>query len=161
MGKIAAKNEESRDQFFMEQALQEAQKAYKIREVPIGAVVVADGEIVGRGYNLREQKQDPTLHAEMIALKEAANFFSSWRLDQCTLYVTLEPCSMCAGAVLQARIARLVFAAFDKKAGACGSLYNLLSDDRLNHQVPTESGVLAEKSSKLLKDFFAELRADG
>ncbi|ADQ13810.1 tRNA adenosine(34) deaminase TadA [Halanaerobium hydrogeniformans] len=146
------------DQKYMQMALAEARKAYQRAEVPIGAVVVCDDRVVGRGFNLREQTQDPTSHAEIIALKEAAKEQASWRLEDCQLYVTLEPCPMCAGAILQSRIKRLVYAAADPKAGAVKSLYQLLGDDRFNHQVEVVSGVMEAEAAQLLKDFFRELR---
>ncbi|MFW6308896.1 MAG: tRNA adenosine(34) deaminase TadA [bacterium] len=151
---------ESKSIKYMKLALKEARKALVQDEVPIGAVVVCDGEVIGRGFNLKEKEKDPTLHAEMIALREAARYLSSWRLDDCTLYVTLEPCPMCSGAILQSRIKKLVFGAFDKKAGTCGSLYNLVQDKRFNHYVELESGVLAGESKKLLQNFFRDLRRD-
>ncbi|SDH83005.1 tRNA adenosine(34) deaminase TadA [Halanaerobium congolense] len=143
---------------YMQMALAEARKAYQRAEVPIGAVVVCNDQVVGRGFNLREQTQDPTSHAEMIALREAAKNEASWRLEDCQLYVTLEPCPMCAGAILQSRIKRLVYGASDPKAGAVRSLYQLLDDNRFNHQVEVEAGVLEKESAQLLKDFFRELR---
>ena len=143
---------------YMQMALAEARKAYQRAEVPIGAVVVCNDQVVGRGFNLREQTQDPTSHAEMIALREAAKNEASWRLEDCQLYVTLEPCPMCAGAILQSRIKRLVYGASDPKAGAVRSLYQLLDDHRFNHQVEVEAGVLEKESAQLLKDFFRELR---
>ncbi|PXV70116.1 tRNA-adenosine deaminase [Halanaerobium congolense] len=143
---------------YMQMALAEARKAYQRAEVPIGAVVVCNDQVVGRGFNLREQTQDPTSHAEMIALREAAKNEASWRLEDCQLYVTLEPCPMCAGAILQSRIKRLVYGASDPKAGAVRSLYQLLDDNRFNHQVEVEPGVLEKESAQLLKDFFRELR---
>mgnify|MGYP006280945507 FL=1 len=146
------------DKQYMELALQEAQKALEMDEVPIGAIVICDGKIVGRGYNLKEELQDPTAHAEMIAIREASQNMGSWRLPECELYVTLEPCPMCIGAMIQARIKRLVYGASDEKGGATGSLYNLAEDERFNHQIEVVSGVLADKSSKMLKDFFRSLR---
>lgn len=143
---------------YMKMALAEARKAYQRAEVPIGAVVICNDQVVGRGFNLREQTQDPTSHAEMIALREAAANEASWRLEDCQLYVTLEPCPMCAGAILQSRIKRLVYGASDPKAGAVRSLYQLLDDDRFNHQVEVEAGVMEAESAQLLKDFFRELR---
>ena len=143
---------------YMKMALAEARKAYQRAEVPIGAVVVCNDQVVGRGFNLREQTQDPTSHAEMIALREAAANETSWRLEDCRLYVTLEPCPMCAGAILQSRIKRLVYGASDPKAGAVRSLYQLLDDERFNHQVEVEAGVMEKESAQLLKDFFRELR---
>lgn len=147
------------DLYFMSQALMEARKALELEEVPIGAVVVYEGKIIGRGYNLKERDNDPTAHAEIIALREAAQALSSWRLDGCQLFVTIEPCPMCAGAIVQARIARLVFGALDPKAGAAGSLYNIIKDERLNHRVTeVKSGVLAQESRQLMQDFFKKLR---
>lgn len=144
--------------WFMEQALVEAKKALQIAEVPIGAVVVHDGEIVGRGYNQRELLQDPTAHAEIIAIREAAKTLKSWRLTNTTLYVTLEPCPMCAGAIVNSRIKTLVFGTTDPKAGAISSLMNLVQDIRLNHRVEVIEGVAKEQCSQLLKDFFRDLR---
>lgn len=143
---------------YMKMALAEARKAYQRAEVPIGAVVVCNDQVVGRGFNLREQTQDPTTHAEIIALREAAKNEASWRLENCQLYVTLEPCPMCAGAILQSRIKRLVYGASDPKAGAVRSLYQLLDDNRFNHQVDVEARVMEKESAQLLKDFFRELR---
>lgn len=148
----------SADRKYMNAALNEARKALEKEEVPIGAVVVHGDEVIGRGYNLRETDQDPVAHAEIIALREASQNLSSWRLSECTLYVTIEPCPMCAGAILQARIQRLVYGAEDPKAGAVNSLYRLLDDERLNHRVEVEQGVMAEEGSRLLKDFFRRLR---
>ena len=146
------------DKQYMELAIKEAKKALGIGEVPIGAIVIYNGEIVGRGYNLKEELQDPTAHAEMIAIREAAQRLGSWRLSDCQLFVTLEPCPMCIGAMLQARIKRLVYGAADEKGGATGSLYNLADDERFNHQIEVKSGVLAEESSQMLKEFFRSLR---
>lgn len=139
-------------------ALAEARLAPAHGDVPIGAVVVLDGRIVGRGHNERELRQDPTAHAEVLALREAAATTGSWRLTDATLYVTLEPCPMCAGALVNARIGRVVFGAADLKAGACGSLYHLGSDPRLNHEFPVRAGVLGEACADLLTEFFAERR---
>ncbi len=147
------------DQDYMELALIEAKKALEIDEVPIGAIVIYNDKIVGRGYNLKERDNDPTAHAEIIALQDAARNMQSWRLDNCDLYVTIEPCPMCAGAIVQARISKLVFGAFDLKAGATGSLYNIVKDQRLNHQVSeVKGGILAEESRHLMQDFFNKLR---
>lgn len=143
---------------FMMAAIEEAGKAAAIGEVPIGAVIVRNGEIVGRGYNLRETQKDPTLHAEMIAIREASEKLGGWRLIGCTLYVTLEPCPMCAGAIVQSRIEQVVYGARDPKAGCAGTLMNLLEEPRFNHQVPVKEGVLAEDCAQLLKDFFRGLR---
>jgi len=142
----------------MRAAMEEARKAEMIGEVPIGAVVVRGGEIVGRGYNLRETKKDPTLHAEMIAIREASARLGGWRLIGCTLYVTLEPCPMCAGALVQSRVEQVVFGASDPKAGCAGTLMNLLNEPRFNHQPSVIGGVLAEECGQMLKDFFRRLR---
>ncbi len=149
------------DERWMESALREAEQAFKRKEVPIGAVVVQEGRIIGRGYNQIETLQDPTAHAEMIAITAAATFVGNRRMEGCTLYVTLEPCPMCAGAIVLARIPRLVFGAFDPKAGACGTLFNIVRDERLNHRVEVVSRVLEERSAAILKDFFAKVRKNG
>ncbi len=143
---------------FMRLAIEEANKAGDLGEVPIGAVIVRDGEVVGRGYNLRETGKDPTLHAEMIAIREASERLGGWRLIGCSLYVTLEPCPMCAGAIVQARIEQVVFGAADPKAGCAGTLMNLLHEPRFNHQLPVIGGVLEEECGQLLKQFFRRLR---
>jgi len=142
----------------MQQALVEAQKAYDMGEVPIGAVIVKDGEVIARGHNLRETEKDPTLHAEMVAIREAAKHLGGWRLTGCELYVTIEPCPMCAGAIIQARIQRVVFGALDPKAGCAGSLYNLLQDPRFNHRVEVISGVMEEGCRRIMQEFFRERR---
>lgn len=147
------------DQGFMNLALEEAKKAADEGEVPVGAVAVYRGEVVGTGRNRREQGQDPTAHAEMLALQAAARKLGAWRLTGVTLYVTLEPCAMCAGAVVLSRIDRLVFGTRDPKAGAVGSLMDLTQDRRLNHQVPWQEGVLASECSDVLKQFFRKLRS--
>lgn len=146
------------DADFMRIALDEAIKAHELEEVPIGAVVVKEGKLIARGYNLRERLKDPTAHAEMIAITAAAEALGDWRLEGCTLYVTLEPCAMCAGAIVNSRVPRVVFGALDPKAGACGSLFNLVQDSRLNHRVELVSGVLAEDCGALLKEFFRARR---
>ena len=146
------------DQQWMEVALAEARKAEKIGEVPVGAVVVANGTILGRGFNRREVDGDPLAHAEIRALAEAARAVKGWRLDGCTLYVTLEPCAMCAGALVNSRVDRLVFGASDPKAGFCGSLGNMVQDERLNHRLEVVSGVGAEECGELLRRFFCRLR---
>ena len=143
----------------MQQALVEAETAARLGEVPVGAVVVRGGEVVGRGYNLREASNDPTTHAEMIAIRQAAATLDSWRLLECTLYVTLEPCVMCMGAIILARIPRLVFACRDPRAGAVGSIYDFSRDERFNHRVEVTEGVLANECSELLSGFFQSLRA--
>jgi len=142
----------------MRHAIREAEKALAENEVPVGAVVVFENCIVGRGHNQVETLQDPTAHAEILAISAAANTLDSWRLDGCTLYTTLEPCAMCAGAIVLARISRLVFGAFDPKAGACGSLRNVVQDARLNHQVDVVSGVLEKEIAGLMQSFFHSLR---
>lgn len=148
------------DERLMEEALREARLALDSQDVPVGAVVVREGRIIGRGHNQREQLGDPTAHAEMIALSAAAAEAGSWRLDGCTLYVTLEPCVMCAGAIVLARLGRLVFGAEDPKAGACGSVFNLVADPRLNHRVPVTPGVRAAECGQLLREFFAHRRGE-
>jgi tRNA(adenine34) deaminase len=145
----------------MRRALQEAAIAQAEDEVPVGAIVVQDGRIVASAHNQREQLRDPTAHAEMIAITQAAQALGSWRLDGCTLYVTLEPCPMCAGAIVLARLPQVVYGAADPKAGAVASLYQLLNDDRLNHRVEVVAGVLAETCGELLTKFFAEKRRAG
>lgn len=149
------------DRRFMRHALDEAARALESEDVPVGAVVVHEGRIIGRGWNQRERLQDPTAHAEILALTAAAQHVGCWRLDDCTLYVTLEPCAMCAGALVLARIERLVFGAFDPKAGACGSLYEITRDPRLNHRIETAGGVMAEPCAELLREFFRQRRAAG
>jgi tRNA(adenine34) deaminase len=158
MKKTVVMNQAEQDIKFMQAALEAAESARLVGEVPIGAVVVYQGEIIGSGYNLRETSNDPTTHAEIIAIREAALRLDSWRLLDCTLYVTLEPCVMCMGAAILARIPRLVFASRDPKAGAVGSIYNLASDRRFNHNIEVTEGVLAEKCSEMLSGFFKALR---
>ncbi len=143
---------------WMEQALRLAERAYEEGEIPVGAVVVRDGMLIGKGYNQNEQLRDPTAHAEIIAITAAANTLGSKWLEECTLYVTLEPCAMCAGAIVLARIPTLVFGAYDAKAGACGTLRNIVEDHRLNHRVHVIPGIHDDKSTDLLKSFFARLR---
>ncbi|MBI5642997.1 MAG: nucleoside deaminase [Deltaproteobacteria bacterium] len=147
------------DSLFMEEALKEAKKAEKKGEVPVGAVLVHKGEIIARGHNMREARQDPGAHAEFLAIRSGSRKLKSWRLSDTILYVTLEPCLMCMGAIIQARIPKLVFAAFDPKAGACGSLYDVSNDKRLNHRVHVRTGVREAEASGLLKVFFSRLRA--
>ena len=148
------------DEEHMELALEEAALAPAHGDVPVGAVAVAGGEILARGHNERELRGDPTAHAELLALRHAAHALRSWRLDTVTLFVTLEPCPMCAGALVAGRVDRLVFAAPDAKAGACGSLYNLCVDPRLNHEVSVTPGVLADRGGEVLRRFFAGRRGD-
>ena len=142
----------------MQLALEQAREAAAIGEVPIGAVVVVVGEVVATAHNRRETDRDPAGHAEFLALREAARVLDRWRLSDATVYVTLEPCPMCAGLMHQARIARCVYGAPDPKAGALGTLYNLHEDERLNHRFKVTSGVLADESAALIRDFFAERR---
>jgi tRNA(adenine34) deaminase len=146
------------DRNFMAVALNEARLAAAVGDVPVGCVVARRGEVLATAHNMRERSQDPTAHAEIIALQRAAATVGSWRLDECTVYVTLEPCSMCAGALVLARVKRLVMGAMDPKAGAVGSLYNIPRDGRLNHSIEVAAGVRADESSHLLRDFFAARR---
>ena len=148
------------DETFMSAALKEAEKAARKGEVPVGAVIVREGRVIARGHNKRELANDPAAHAELLAIRAAAKKLGSWRLSATTLYVTLEPCLMCMGAIILARVPRLVFGAFDPKAGACGSLYDISGDKRLNHRVHVSSGVLGTESQAALKDFFRRLRAE-
>ncbi len=145
-------------EFFMREALKEAQKAYDQAEVPIGAVVVLNGEIIGRGHNLREKEQDATLHAEIKAIRQANQHLGSWRLEDCELFVTLEPCPMCSGAMILARLKKVTFGALDPKAGTAGTFMNLLQDERFNHQVEVEQGILEDECKTLLQTFFKGLR---
>ena len=147
------------DTTYMQAAIAEAQLARAKGEVPIGAVIVHAGQIIGRGHNLRETSNDPTTHAEMVAIRQAAEAIGHWRLLETTLYVTLEPCVMCMGAIILARIPHLVYACRDPRAGAAGSIYDFASDERFNHQVDVTEGVLGEECSALLSGFFQELRA--
>ncbi len=146
---------------YMRSAIQEAERARDAGEVPVGCVVVHEGRIIGKGYNQRETLQDPTAHAEIIAITAAAGALGSWRLEGARLYVTLEPCPMCAGAIILARVAEVHFGALDPKAGCAGSLMNLLEDARFNHQPAVFAGLLAEECGSLLTSFFQDLRAQG
>jgi tRNA(adenine34) deaminase len=146
------------DIYFMKIALEEAKKALDKSETPVGAIVVKDDEIISRSHNLRESLQDPTAHAELLAIKDASEKLGRWRLTDCTIYVTLEPCAMCSGAMILARVKRLVYGASDPKAGTAGSLMNLLSHEKLNHQVEVESGILAKECGEILSDFFSSRR---
>ncbi|HDT7699233.1 TPA: tRNA adenosine(34) deaminase TadA [Enterococcus faecium] len=146
------------DEYWMREAISEALKAEALGEVPIGAVVVKDNEIIGRGYNLREVNYDATAHAEIIAIKQASEHLKAWRLLDCKLYVTLEPCPMCAGAIVQSRIPHVIYGTTDPKAGCAGTLMNLLQESRFNHQTEITSGVLQEECSTLLTSFFRQLR---
>ena len=148
------------DEQYMLEAIKAAQIAEENGDVPIGAVIVYENQVIGRAYNQREQLSDPTAHAEIIALTQAAAFIENWRLHGCTIYVTLEPCTMCAGAMVLGRLDRLVYGCDDPKAGACKSLYNIVQDERLNHRLEVKSRVLAEKCSQQLQEFFQRRRAE-
>ena len=145
---------------FMEAAIEEARRAEQLGEVPIGAVIVKEGKIIGRGHNLRETSNDATAHAEMIAIREASKTLGAWRLMGCTLYVTLEPCPMCAGAIVQSRIPLVVYGASDPKAGCAGTRMNLLQEERFNHRAQIISGVMKDVCSHMLTDFFRRLRGN-
>ena len=147
-----------KDLEYMRLALEQAGLAPALGEVPIGAVLVHDGQVLAQVHNFREVWQDPTAHAEIVAIREAASRLGTWRLTGATLYVTVEPCSMCAGAIIQSRISRLVFGARDPKAGACGSVFNLPEERRLNHKVEVSGGVLERESQELIQTFFRTLR---
>ncbi len=147
-----------RDEYFMRLALREAERALEHDDVPIGAVVVHDGEVIGSGRNERELREDPTAHAEVLALREAAAALGTWRVLDAVLYVTLEPCAMCAGAIVLARVPRVVFGTWDPKAGAAGSVLDVLAEPRLNHRPEVGGGLLAEECADLLRSFFAGRR---
>ena len=153
-------NDSKEDQLYMKMAIEQAQIAEENGDVPIGAVIVYEKQIIGKAYNQREQLQDPTAHAEIIALTQAAAFIESWRLHGCTMYVTLEPCPMCAGALVLARIDRLVYGCDDPKTGAIKSLYNIVTDERLNHTINVTSGVFSEDCGGLLQHFFRRRRIE-
>lgn len=146
------------DEEYMEIAIEEASKAASKDEVPVGAIVVFGDDIVAKAHNEREAKSDPTAHAEILAIQQTAKKLGSWRLSNCAIYVTKEPCPMCAGAIFQARLDRLVYGVTDSKAGAAGTLYNIVNDKRLNHQVEVVSGICEEECRKLLQDFFRDKR---
>ena len=143
---------------FMKEALKEAKKAYKKLEIPVGAVIVKDGKIIARGHNLKETKEDTTKHAEIIAIQKASKKLSAWRLIDCEMYVTLEPCAMCAGATINSRIKKVYIGTMDEKTGAVGSVLNLFEDFTFNHKVEVEKGILQEECKNMLKQFFKELR---
>lgn len=143
---------------YMKEALKEAKKAYEEDEIPVGAVIVKDGKIIARAYNKKEQKKDTICHAEILAIQKASKKINAWRLSGCTMYVTLEPCPMCAGALVNSRIDKVVFATPDEKTGACGSVLNLLEDYKFNHIVEVENGVMKNESETMLKEFFKDLR---
>jgi len=146
------------DEFFMKEALKQAQKAYDEDEVPIGAVAVYKNQIIGRGHNQTERLQDPTAHAEIIAITAAANALSSWRLKDVDIYTTVEPCIMCAGALVLARVRRIIFGTRDEKFGGCGSVFDIVNEKRLNHQIKITEGILKEQAAGLLKSFFEKKR---
>ena len=150
--------EEDRNNKFMKEALKEAKKAYDKEEIPVGAVIVRDDKIIARGHNIKELKKDTTKHAEIIAIQKASKKMDAWRLEGCTLYVTLEPCAMCAGALIQSRIKKVVIGTMDKKTGACGSVLNLLEDYKFNHQVEIETGIMETECREILQQFFKEIR---
>ena len=143
---------------FMKEALKEAKKAYEADEIPIGAVIVKNDKIIARAHNQKEIKNDATRHAEIIAIEKASKKLQGWRLDDCEMYVTLEPCMMCAGAIVQARLKKVYIGAMDEKMGYCGSVINLLQYNKYDYHVESESGILSDECSKIVKDFFAELR---
>ena len=145
-------------EYYMKMALKEAKKAYDLEEVPIGAVIVKDDKIIARAYNLKETKNDTTKHAELLAIQKASKKIGAWRLSECELYTTLEPCTMCAGAIINSRIKKVYIGTKDPKAGAVGSVLNLFKDYKFNHEVDVEYGILEEECSKILKDFFKMLR---
>jgi tRNA(adenine34) deaminase len=153
------KSKEWIDSYGMELALEEAKKAYALGEVPVGAVILRDGQVIGKGHNLKETLNDPTAHAEIIAIRQAARYKTGWRILDATMYVTLEPCPMCAGAIVMARIPRLVVGTRDPKTGACGSLWDITGDPRLNHRVDVSVGIREEECRNILEVFFQELRA--
>ncbi len=146
------------DEYYMNEALKQAKKAKKINEVPIGCVIVHNGKIIARGYNRRNTDKSTLAHAEIIAIRKAGKTIGDWRLEDCVMYVTLEPCPMCAGAIVQARIPRVVMGTMNSKAGCAGSVINILQLEKLNHQVEIEKGVLQEECQKIMQDFFKELR---
>ena len=149
---------EKTKEYFMKEALKEAEKAYKKLEVPVGAIIVKDGKIIARAYNQKESKTDTTKHAEILAIQKASKKLKSWRLIDCEMYVTLEPCTMCAGAIIHSRIKKVYIGAMDEKTGAVGSVLNLFEDYKFNHKPEVEKGILKEECESLLKQFFKELR---
>jgi tRNA(adenine34) deaminase len=146
------------NEYWMKQALIQADKAFQLKEVPVGAIIVKDNKVIGRGYNQKEQLNDPTAHAEIVAITAAANTLEDWRLNDCVLYVTKEPCSMCAGAILNARLKLVVFGCYDEEEGCCGSLYQLCGDPRFKTKVSVMGGVMESQSLSLIKDFFIKSR---
>ena len=144
---------------FMKEAIKQAKKAYDKEEIPVGAVIVKDGKIIARGYNKKEEKKDTTQHAEIIAIQKASRKIGAWRLQDCEMYVTLEPCAMCTGALIQARLKKVYIGTMDPKTGACGSVLNLLEDYKFNHKVEVETNIMQKECEKILKDFFKYLRS--
>lgn len=155
---IYGENIENMNEKFMKEALKEAKKAYEADEIPIGAVIVKNDKIIARAHNQKEIKNDATRHAEIIAIEKASKKLQGWRLDDCEMYVTLEPCMMCAGAIVQARLKKVYIGAMDEKMGYCGSVINLLQYNKYDYHVESESGILSDECSKIVKEFFAELR---
>ena len=149
-----------KDKFYMKEALKQARKAYKIKEVPIGCVIVHEDKIIARGYNKRNIKKNTLAHAEILAINKASRVLGDWRLEDCTMYITLEPCQMCAGAIVQARVKRVVIGSMNPKAGCGGSVLNLLEMEQFNHQAEVERGVLDEECSQMMTEFFKELRKE-
>lgn len=145
-------------EIYMKEALKEAKKAYKKLEIPVGAVIVKNGEIIARAHNIKEEKKDTTKHAEILAIQKASKKLNGWRLNDCEMYVTLEPCPMCAGAIIQARLKKVYIGTLDKKTGACGSVLNLLEDYKFNHKVEVETGICQQECEKTIKEFFKLLR---
>lgn len=143
---------------YMREALKEANKAYKKGEIPVGAIIVKDDKIIARAHNLKELKKDTTKHAEILAIQKASKKIEAWRLNECEMYVTLEPCAMCAGALIQSRINKIYIGTMDEKTGACGSVLDLLNDYKFNHKVEVETGILKDECQKILQDFFKMLR---
>lgn len=156
---ISEDSRKTTDEKYMKEAVRQAKKAYKLEETPIGCVIVHEGKIIGRGYNRRNTDKSPLAHAEIRAIKKASRKLGDWRLEECTLYVTLEPCQMCAGAIVQSRIPRVVVGCMNPKAGCAGSILNLLDVKEFNHQAEVVTGILEDECSALMKDFFKELRA--
>ena len=149
-----------KDSIYMKEALKQARKAYKIKEVPIGCVIVYEDKVIARGYNKRNTKKNTLAHAEILAINKASKVLGDWRLEDCTMYITLEPCQMCAGAIVQARVKRVVIGSMNPKAGCGGSILNLLEMEQFNHQVEVERGVLEEECSTMMTEFFKELREE-
>ena len=152
--------EKKSDAYYMKEAIKQAKKAYKIKEVPIGCVIVREDKIIARGYNKRNTKKNTLAHAELLAINKASKALEDWRLEECTMYITLEPCQMCAGAIVQSRMKRVVIGSMNPKAGCAGSVINLLEMKEFNHQVELETGVLENECTELLQQFFRELREE-